>query len=212
MSPDDPAGPAQHPRPQYPRYPGEQQPDTVPPGAPRPPAATEGASSGSVAPSWPGPAATVEEPAGWWIRVLAAVLDWLVATAIVVVPFVGGLVVAFKDATYVEATDELNDVEPWGLVVTGAAMLLWLAVDLWNRGLRVGYRGQSLGKQAVGVHVVGGRGRPVGALEGFFRWLVATLLQWTLLGGLADVLWPLFDDQKQTLHDKAIGTYPVRRR
>jgi uncharacterized RDD family membrane protein YckC len=144
--------------------------------------------------------------------VLASLLDWLVATAIVIVPFVGGLVLAFKDATYVEATEELYDVDPWGLVVAGAAMLLWLAVDLWNRGLRVGYRGQSLGKQAVGVHVVGGHGRPVGSLEGFFRWLVATLLHWTWLGGLADVLWPLFDERKQTLHDKAIGTFPVRRR
>jgi uncharacterized RDD family membrane protein YckC len=132
--------------------------------------------------------------------------------AVVVVPFVGGLVLAFRDATYDEVTEDFSNVEPWGLVVTGASVLLYLLVDLWNRGLRVGYRGQSLGKQAVGVHVVGRDGDPVGPLEGFFRWLLAGLLQWTIIGTLVDLLWPLVDEQKQTLHDKAIGTYPVRRR
>lgn len=209
MSPDQPAGPPQDPRPRYPRYPGEHQPD---------PADWPGAASPAL--TWPSTgehqevtasAAVPDRPAGWWIRVLAAVIDSFVVVGITIVPFVVGLVIAFDGATFDEVTGEVSDVDGRGLVVIGATSVLWGLVDAWNRGLRVGYKGQSLGKQAVGVHVVRADGRPTGALEGFFRWLLSLLLQWTIVGLLVDLLWPLWDERRQTVHDKAIGTYPVRR-
>jgi uncharacterized RDD family membrane protein YckC len=203
VSAEDPARPA--PRPRYPEYPGERP--VEPPAQDR-----TGEPTTSEARPDPQPvAAGADVPAGWWIRALAALLDGFVVLAVAVVPVVVGLVLAFDDAGYDEATEEVTGVDPTGLVLVGVGLLLWLLVDLWNRGLRVGYRGQSIGKQMVGVHVVGRRGTPVGALEGFFRWLLGGLLQWTLVGFLLDLLWPVFDGRGQTLHDKAIGTFPVRR-
>lgn len=207
MSPEEPQG-----RPSYPQYPGEHQPDLAP-----------GATSGPA--SWtpveqPRPAMfpdasgrlVPEDPAGWWIRVLAAVVDGVIVVALSIVPIVGGFVLMFAGASYDDVTEEFTDTNPWGLVVVVLGFVLYLAFDLWNRGLRVGYRGQSLGKQLVGVHVVGRNGTPVGALEGFFRWLVAGLLQSTVIGWFIDLAWPWWDERKQTVHDKAINTFPVRLR
>ncbi|RYY43600.1 MAG: RDD family protein [Actinomycetales bacterium] len=211
MSPDAPQGP------RYPSYPGEQQPGGADPthGTPWSPPAQPDVRPGVQpgAPSFPDQAdrSVPEKPAGWWIRVLASFVDGLIVLALSIVPIVGGFVLLFVDADYDEVTDEFTNTNPWGLVVVGLGFAVYLGFDLWNRGLRVGYRGQSLGKQLVGVHVVGRDGAPVGALEGFFRWLVAGLLQWTFIGLLVDLLWPLWDERKQTVHDKAINTYPVRR-
>jgi uncharacterized RDD family membrane protein YckC len=30
------------------------------------------------------------------------------------------------------------------------------------------------------------------------------------VGGLLDLLWPLWDEQRQTLHDKAVGSFVVK--
>lgn len=197
-------------RPQYPAYPGE--PGGVAPSAPEPwGPATAAAPAATTGPPRAQPVAGPGvEPAGWWIRVAAAVVDWLVPTVLTVVPFVAGLVVAFSGSRYDEATDTVTDVQPGGLVITGLSMVAFVAFDVWNRGLRVGYRGESLGKQLVGVRVVRRDGTVTGALEGFFRWLVGLFLQWTFVGLLLDLLWPLGNDDRQTLHDKAIGTFPVR--
>lgn len=207
-------GPGDAPVPRYPRYPGDEQPrdDLGRSGGPAPASVVPGhpAPVGGL----PGPAVAgrqSERPAGWWVRVLASVVDSLVTFAIALVPLVAGAFVAFSGATYDDTTETYSDVETSGVVLMGAAFLVLLLFDVWNRGLRVGYRGQSLGKQLVRVHVVGGDGAPVGALVGFFRWLVTWLLGWTFVGALLDVLWPLWDDRKQTIHDKAVSTYPVRR-
>jgi uncharacterized RDD family membrane protein YckC len=31
-----------------------------------------------------------------------------------------------------------------------------------------------------------------------------------IVGGLLDLLWPLWDEQRQTLHDKAVGSFVVK--
>lgn len=206
MSTDGPGwGEAQQPpRPRYPEYPGEQpERSFAPPAAP--------ATTGHHAPPAPGVAdGPTHRPAGWWIRVAAAVVDFLVPFAITVVPFAVGMVMAFGDTTYDEATETISGVDTSGLVVSGLAWLAFVGLDLWNRGIRVGARGQSLGKQLVGVRVVRRDGSVTGPLEGFFRWLLGSFLQWTFIGLLVDLLWPLGDEHRRTVHDLAIGTYPVR--
>ncbi len=79
-------------------------------------------------------------------------------------------------------------------------------------------RGQTVGMMAVRVRVVReGSGDRLGyrralgraALEGFLR-LVNFIF--TLLGLVwaLDMLFPLWDDRRQTLHDKAVGSVVVR--
>ena len=42
------------------------------------------------------------------------------------------------------------------------------------------------------------------------RTLVEVVLALTVIGGILDILWPLWDQQNQTLHDKAAGTVVLR--
>jgi uncharacterized RDD family membrane protein YckC len=54
-------------------------------------------------------------------------------------------------------------------------------------------------------------GDPIGYARAFLRWLVSAALWWVLyVGGLVDVLWPLWDDRNQSLHDKAANSVVVR--
>ncbi len=44
------------------------------------------------------------------------------------------------------------------------------------------------------------------------RSLVQLVMAYTLIVGVLDVLWPLWDQKNQTLHDKAVGTVVLRTR
>lgn len=54
-------------------------------------------------------------------------------------------------------------------------------------------------------------GGPIGYGRALARWLVASVL-WVAfyLPGLIDVLFPLWDPKRQTLHDKAVGSVVVK--
>jgi uncharacterized RDD family membrane protein YckC len=75
--------------------------------------------------------------------------------------------------------------------------------------------GRSLGKRVVGIRALA---METGLAPGFGRGSVRMLVAW-LLGlasiillplSLIDYLFPLWDHQRQTLHDKAAGTVVVR--
>ena len=66
------------------------------------------------------------------------------------------------------------------------------------------------GKKACGIRVRSESGGPCGYGRAFGRNLVARVIGLVPLVGLIDVLWPLWDDKKQCLHDKAGSTIVVR--
>lgn len=68
--------------------------------------------------------------------------------------------------------------------------------------------GVTLGKKAVGVRVLRADGRRPGVLRGLARWAASWLSAVALWLGYVWVLW---DDNRQTWHDKLAGTYVVRR-
>jgi len=83
--------------------------------------------------------------------------------------------------------------------------------------LMLASQGQTLGNMAAGTIVVdAATGAPVtsgkawarSAMDVVFR--VGTML--FVIPILVDDLWPLWDKQKQTLHDKVAGTVVVKRR
>ena len=52
-------------------------------------------------------------------------------------------------------------------------------------------------------------GSSVGYLRALLRAVFPVILWITLIGGVLDVLWPLWDSKHQTLHDKIAGTVVV---
>jgi uncharacterized RDD family membrane protein YckC len=72
-------------------------------------------------------------------------------------------------------------------------------------------RGQTLGKRALGIRVIGEDFRPIGYGRAFGRFLMSWVM-WLAcwLPGLLDGLWPLWDDKNQALHDKVADSIVVR--
>jgi uncharacterized RDD family membrane protein YckC len=129
--------------------------------------------------------------AGWWIRVGAYLID-------IVVLLIGlAIIVAI------------------GLAIGGivGTILIILAFAVYFLGYWVyfegGETGQTIGKRAVGIRVVDQDGNRAGYGKAFGRNLVARVIALLPIIGLVDVLWPLWDDRKQCLHDKAGSTIVV---
>ncbi len=119
-------------------------------------------------------------------------------------------------------------VESWllGALFSGVAAVIMLAVLVVLIGYIVWWlftlrRGQTPGKQIVGIRVIKDNGEPSGWGYTFLRefvikfLLVGFLTEATFgVARLVDYLWPLWDraEKMQTLHDKLLGTIVVRNR
>jgi uncharacterized RDD family membrane protein YckC len=94
------------------------------------------------------------------------------------------------------------------LVVHGLTTTVAVAFLLWNCGWCQGRSGQSIGKRALGMRLVGAAtGQPIG-----FRWAVGRQVA-HLLDGLplwVGYLWPLWDERRQTFADKVCSTLVVQ--
>jgi uncharacterized RDD family membrane protein YckC len=89
-----------------------------------------------------------------------------------------------------------------GLSALGWAV--WLAVQ-------IGQTGQSPGMRLTGLKALRkDSGAPLNAGMGVLRWLVHIVL-WILcfIPAIADYLWPLWDHERQTLADKAVGSVVI---
>jgi uncharacterized RDD family membrane protein YckC len=87
-----------------------------------------------------------------------------------------------------------------------------LAAQLIYETLLIGRRsGRTWGMKAVGTRVVSANdGQPIGYGPAVLRAVVVIVLGVTVVGGLLDILWPLWDPRNQTLHDKAVNSLVVR--
>src|SRR5665811_1731319 len=147
----------------------------------------------------------------------AILLDGLIGIAIAIVPIIIGVVIAFKDAgteitqdpvTGLDTVEITGGVNAVGVIILVLASLFYFGFTIWNLAIRQGKLGQSLGKKVLGISVVRqDNGRFLGAGAGFLRWLVAQVL-----GGICflDYLWPLWDEKKQTWHDKVVSSVVIR--
>ena len=101
-------------------------------------------------------------------------------------------------------------------VMLGSLALLVGYVIWWLFALR---RGQTPGKRLVGIRVIKDNGEPSGWGYTFLREFVIKGLLGGFLSGMtggiyfaAAHLWPLWDRDRQALHDKMIGTLVVQNR
>jgi uncharacterized RDD family membrane protein YckC len=128
--------------------------------------------------------------AGWWRRVGATVVDGIV------IGVISGIILGIA-----------------GVSVTGWSRYFLEGVFqvVYQILLLGGNRGRTLGNRVVNTVTVDGRtGTPISYDRAIPRSLVQALLGFTIIGGVLDILWPLWDRQNQTLHDKAAGTVVLR--
>jgi uncharacterized RDD family membrane protein YckC len=130
--------------------------------------------------------------AGWWVRVGAYLIDLILLLAgFFVVALIGGAIS-----------------KGVGIVLIILWIVVW-AIGYWTY-FEGSESGQTIGKRAVGIRVRDSSGGRAGYGQAFARNLVARVIGLIPFVGLIDVLWPLWDDDKQCLHDKAASTIVVR--
>ena len=153
--------------------------------------------------------------ASWGKRVGAALIDGLVLMIPTVILMLALGLGAFKAADC--ETDPISGLEVceanagFFTLIIGYFLipaLLQLAYSAFFNG---GERGQTVGKMALKLQTRdASTGGPIGYGKGFLRGGVAALLGLGCgIGTLLDVLWPLWDDKRQTLHDKAANSVVV---
>ncbi|TDD57452.1 RDD family protein [Kribbella antibiotica] len=142
--------------------------------------------------------------ADWLPRVGASLIDSVLQSIPMLVGY-GILLANLASRAENEYPDDVPAV--WAFVCLGIGFLGSIGVFVWNRVIRQGTTGQSVGKSVLKIRLVEGTYfQPVGPGMAFGR---------DLLGGIfnqacyIDSLWPLWDEKKQTLHDKVLNTYVV---
>nr|WP_238353227.1 RDD family protein [Kribbella solani] len=129
--------------------------------------------------------------AAWPNRVGA----WFVDAVIIGVPCGLGSAIASVDNTVVQI---------FGVLL----YLVGLGLAIWNIIIRQGSTGQTVGKQVLGLKLVGAdTGQPLGAGKTFLRQITH------VLDGAAcylGYLWPLWDEKRQTFADKINNTYVIK--
>lgn len=84
-----------------------------------------------------------------------------------------------------------------------------LAVGLYNRVYLVSERGYSVGQGVMKIKIVDAQGNLLTFGTALIRLLVQVALGFIPILPLLDLLWPLWDPQRQTLHDKAVGSFAI---
>lgn len=155
--------------------------------------------------------------ASWLARVGATLLDGLIALA-VMIPFV---IVGVPMMVMGIESGEIDPVTGYttggsvdaigglgiAILVLGYAAIFVFAI--WNYVVRQGRTGQTLGKKWVGITLIK---EQTGAAPGWPSCLGRYFLQsiLTTFTLYLNVLWPLWDDKRQTLHDKVLGTVVLK--
>jgi uncharacterized RDD family membrane protein YckC len=84
-----------------------------------------------------------------------------------------------------------------------------LLVGLYNSVYLVSKRGFSIGQGVVKVKVVTANGGLLTQGNAFLRLIVRVVFEFVPFLPVLDLLWPLWDPRRQTLHDKAVNSYVI---
>jgi uncharacterized RDD family membrane protein YckC len=121
---------------------------------------------------------------GFWIRLAAVIIDYLVLSVI----------------TFI-----VDIFEHVPLILFSVLALPWLYYWLFT-----GLKGRTLGKMAVGIKVVNAAGSVPGLGHAALREIPGKIL--STIAIFLGFLWVIWDEQKQGWHDKIAGTYVVKAR
>jgi uncharacterized RDD family membrane protein YckC len=188
--------------------------------APPPPVSYAASPSGALSGQLTGAAAQMNY-ALWADRVVAALLDALVIgvglIALYAVITVGSLLLGAIGAGIGGAIGGEDGAGPGTLLGSSLCCIAFVllpivsfGVGLYNKVYLVSKRGASIGQGLVKLKVVTAQGSlvPTGTL--LLRLLVQVGFGFIPFLPLLSILWPLWDPQRQALHDKAVGTFVVK--
>lgn len=164
-------------------------------------------------PAGPGPALPQDAYTPWFTRVLAYLIDYIPYAIILGIGW--GLLLGTRETACVTDTSEYDLGE---FCATGASTIGQLSIALagivafvylvWNLGYRQGTTGSSIGKGIMKFKIVSEKtGQPIG-----FGMSVVRELLYLVAAGICGILWivavlfPLWDQKRQTLVDKIIST------
>lgn len=162
----------------------------------------------------PGVAAATGQYAGWGSRAGAAIIDWIVigVPSWIIMAILGVGFAASSDLTIDPQTGQLTgDTSGFFATFIVAWLILMIAGILYKVLMEGSPRGQTVGKMVLKIRVRDAQtGGAITYGKAALRWFVGAIL-WILLyiPGVIDLLFPLWDARKQTLHDKAAGTIVV---
>jgi uncharacterized RDD family membrane protein YckC len=151
------------------------------------------------------PVQTGAQYASWGRRLVAYLLDALIVFALIAVALVVPIALA---ALFPE--DGAGSVIAVALVALAFAAAV-IGPFVYHTVLTGNARGQTWGKRALGVRVVGdGDGGPIGYGRAFGRYFITFVFGFFFFPMIVDYLWPLWDAKNQTIHDKLVGSVVVR--
>jgi uncharacterized RDD family membrane protein YckC len=140
--------------------------------------------------------------ASYGLRVGGWIIDWLITSAI------GAVVLLPIHAVHQTVVNGRSSVS----VSTQGLMLSVLIVLIYDTALIGSGRSQTLGMRALGIRVVDARGvrtvsyaRALGRAVCEYVFIVLFVIPW-----IVDMLYPLWDPRRQTLHDKVADTVVIR--
>ncbi len=136
----------------------------------------------------------MSQPAEWGSRFVAYLVDIGLAIAIIVV-------FAILTAIFGAVSNGL------GTIVNLFGNLVVFAYWIYNAIYLQGTTGQTIGKAQQGIRLQSdATGQPVGPGMAFVRVIVAAVISLFTcgIGGLLDLLWPLWDKDKKRLTDKVL--------
>lgn len=157
-----------------------------------------------------GPAGMVCAP--WATRVLGYLVDYLMVMGVVVVLYIiaGTIFGAGVGLGSMVNADGLSGLGSMGCCCMASIFpISFFIVGVWNRVILVSQRGYSIGQGVVHVKVVDANGQLLSQQTAGIRLLAQVGLGFIPLLGIVDLLWPLWDPARQTLHDKAVGSFVV---
>jgi uncharacterized RDD family membrane protein YckC len=148
--------------------------------------------------------------ADWGTRAVA----WLVDGLVVLVGWAVFIALIWLGTSLRTPPDQygVSSINGAGIAIIVIAVLGVLAFTVAYHLLIGRESGQTPGKRAVGIQVRdAATGGPISYPRALGRYL-AQILAWVILPILSfvDLLWPLWDDRLQTLHDKAVNSVVVK--
>jgi uncharacterized RDD family membrane protein YckC len=169
---------------------------------------------------FPGGSSGSGERASFGARLGASLLDSLLYGLVSLIPAIAGIVAivaSFSDCSevgyYSDGTEytSCGDGElKVGMLLLGIALIGFGVVFVWLMQARhLAVRGQTWGRKIVGIKVVrADNGQPIGYGRAIGRLLFAGIISGSFCA--LGYLWMLWDKDKQTWHDKVVGSVVVR--
>jgi uncharacterized RDD family membrane protein YckC len=140
--------------------------------------------------------------AEWWKRVVATIIDSILLS---IVDAVLSPIFGLDDPTFSRGQFD----GPGGFFsFVGGSLVMLLVGIVYYVALNGSEKGQTVGKMVMKIRVRDeATGGPAGYPKALIRYVVGIVLFLAcILPGIVDLLFPLWDPKKQTLHDKAANT------